>query len=196
MSREKNKTKIRILKATWKLLEENRGGSVRMADIAKLAGISRQALYLHYANRSELLIATTKFIDEEKNVNLRLEPSRTAQDGARRLDYYIEAWGNYIPEIYGVARALIAMQDSDEAADSAWKNRMDAMRQGCEEAVKALGDDQILNTDYSQKEATDILWTLLSVQNWEHLTLDCAWSQENYIKMTKILARRMLLSEK
>ena len=56
MSSEKNSTKFRILEATRKLLESG-DKNVRMSDIAKAVGISRQALYLHYPNRADLLIA-------------------------------------------------------------------------------------------------------------------------------------------
>ena len=112
-----------------------------MADIAKSAGISRQALYLHFPARAELLIATTRHIDEKKNIEARLASSRNAETGIDRLNAYIEAWGNYIPEIHGVARALMALQDSDAAAKLAWEDRMHAVREGCEAAIKALRND-------------------------------------------------------
>ena len=33
-----------------------------------------------------------------------------------RLSLYIEYWGNYVPDIYDVGKALLLEQDSDEAA--------------------------------------------------------------------------------
>lgn len=84
---------------------------------------------------------------------------------------YTNVWGNYIPEIYNIARALLAMQDSDEEAAQAWSDRMQAMLHGCNAAIRALKDEQLLLPDYSQKQVTDILWTILSVRNWEQLTL-------------------------
>ena len=44
------------------------------------------------------------------------------------LDAFIEAWGNYIPEIYGVGRALMAMQETDAEARHAWESRMQLVR--------------------------------------------------------------------
>lgn len=193
MSRNINETQTRILNAAWKLLESGQGNGVRMSDIAKTAGISRQAVYLHFPNRAELLTATTHHIDKVKNVDDRLKASRDASTGVLRLDAFIEAWGNYIPEIYGVAKALIAMQDSDEAAKLAWADRMRDFRDGCQAAVKALKKDGTLSPEHSVKEATDILWTFLSVQSWEHLTQDCGWSHRHYIKATKQLARKLLV---
>lgn len=188
-------TRTRILDSAWKALEEGPGASVRMADIARRAGISRQALYLHFPARAELLIATTRYIDEIKQIDTRLAASRNAETGLERLDAYIEAWGNYIPEIHGVARALLAMQDSDAAAKLAWDDRMGAVREGCAAAIRALQDDGVLSGAYTLDQATDILWALLSVRQWELLRETCGWSQAEYIALTKTVAQRSLLAD-
>ena len=196
MSSGNSGTRDRILKAALKLLEASQGKGVRMTDIAKRAGISRQALYLHFSTRAELLIATTYYLDEVKGVEERLVPSRTAQSGIERLDAFIEAWGTYIPEIYGIAKALLAMRDTDEAAAEAWDERMQDMREGCEAAINALNRDKMLSPDHSPNQATDILWTMLSVRNWEQLTIECGWPQEKYIETLKSLARRIFVAER
>jgi len=71
-------TRTRILKSAWKLLEAEGANAVRMGDIAKAAGISRQALYLHFPARADLLIATTRYLDEVYDIESKLAPSRTA----------------------------------------------------------------------------------------------------------------------
>ncbi len=136
-----------------------------MADIAKRAGISRQALYLHFATRTDLLVATTLYVDQLKDIDARLAPSRSATSGPERLDAYIEAWGNYIPEIYGIARVLLALKA-----------------------------DGRLSSDNTRGQATALLWTLLSVRNWEHLRLDCGWSQKAYIAGIKTSANRLFVA--
>ena len=194
MSSENSETRDRILDAAWTLLEERAGSGVRMSDIARQAGISRQAVYLHFPTRAELLVALTRHIDRVKDTDKRLEASRSAAGGLERLDAFIDAWGNYIPEIHGVARALIAMKDTDEAAAVAWDDRMQAVRHGCKAAVKALHEDGLLRPENSLRQSTDILWTLLSVANWEQLTGACGWTQARYIDAMKSLARAGLLS--
>jgi AcrR family transcriptional regulator len=193
MSSDNSTTRDRILKATLELLEASQGRGVRMTDIAKQAGITRQALYLHFGTRAELLIAATHYLDEIKGSDERLVPSRTAQSGIERLDAFIEAWGSYIPDIYGIARALLAMKDTDDAAAKAWDERMQDMRQGCEAAISALARDNMLSPGYSPDQATDILWTMLSVRNWEQLTIECGWSQARYIETVSSLARRIFV---
>ena len=172
-------TKTRILDTTWKLLEK-RIEKNRMSDIAKAVGISRQALYLHYPTRAELLIATTKHIDTVKKVNQRLELSRTAGSGVERLHFFIKAWGGYIPEIHGISVALRNMRKNDKAEAEAWDDRMQAVRHGCQAAVVAIAKDGKLKFDLSEQIATDILWTLLTIENWEKLVINCGWLQSAY----------------
>ena len=192
MSSEKNPTRQRILETTWKLLENGGGGAVRMSDIAKAAGISRQALYLHFPNRAELLVATTRHVDEVHDIDALLAASRSAAGGAARLETWIAAWGNYIPRIYGIGKALMAMQDSDAEAAAAWDGRMQAVREGCAAAVAALARDGLLTPALTETEAVDLLWSFLSVRVWEQLRLTCGWDQARYVAhLQRSLARAL-----
>lgn len=187
MSSDKNPTRTRILKAAWDMLEENPGVAARMSDIAKKAGVSRQALYLHFPNRTELFIATTKYMDDVFCVQDKLDESRNAPSGRARLDAYVETWVNYIPNIFGIAKTLMVMAETDEDANRAWSERMQDMREGCAAAISALAMDGALKGGWSEKTATDALWALLSITHWELLTRHCGWSQDavaTYFKQT------------
>ncbi|MEQ8300106.1 MAG: TetR/AcrR family transcriptional regulator [Hyphomonas sp.] len=193
MSNQVPETRIRILNAALKRLESADGDTVRVSDVAKEAGVTRQTLYLYFRTRTELLIAVTLYVDELKSSDDRLAASRAAPSGVARLEAYIAAWTDYIPEIYGVARALMAM--NDEEATAAWRQRMQDMWEGCEAAIKALKADGKLNPDYGVKDASDLLWTLLSVRNWEHLRIDREWSQRKYIKHMQDVAQRLFVAD-
>lgn len=195
MSSRDLQTRERILIATVEMLEQHAGRGVRMGDIARAAGISRQAVYLYFGSRAELLEATTKYRDEVLDLDRRLAPSRAAASGVERLARYIEFWGNYIPEIYGVAKALLLVRDTDEAAAAAWQDRMLAMRDGCRAAIEALHADGRLAPGWTPKRATDVLWTMLSVPNWENLTAECGWSTQQYVRWMKTVARRTFVAQ-
>lgn len=177
------------------MLEQSGGRGVRMGDIAKASGISRQAVYLHFASRTELLIAAFLYLGDRLDVKERLAPSRAAATGVERIERYVEFWGEFLPEIYGVARALMMAQDADEAAAAAWKNRMIAMRDGCRAAIDALHADGTLAKEWTRPRATDALMALLQVPNWEYLTMECGWSNKEYIRRMTILARRTFVAE-
>lgn len=166
-----------------------------MSEIATTAGISRQAVYLHFSSRADLLVATTRHMDQVLGIDERLAASRAATTGVERLEAYIECWGNYIPEIYGVAKSLLVMQETDEAAAKAWSDRMLAMREGCQAAIEALQWDGMLATEWSVEEATDLFWMMLSVQNWEQLTVQCGWSTAQYISGIQVLSKHTFVQE-
>ena len=195
MSSNRINTKSRILEVTWRLLESG-NKAIRMADIAKAAGVSRQALYLHFPNRAELLVATTRHIDKVKNVDARLARSRSASSGVERLHAFVDAWGGYIPQIHGISVALRAMRDTDKEAAAAWEDRMQAVRQGCEAAVLAILQDGYLKEGITEITGVDLLWTLLSVENWERLVLECGWSQSEYEQTLKKIAEVSLMSQR
>ena len=190
MSSENIETRIKILKATVRMLEDRGGRGVRMGAIAKAAGVSRQAIYLHFNSRLDLFVATLQYLSEVLDVDSRLAPSRAADTGVERLALYIESWGYFLPEIYGVAKAMLLAQDGDDAAAEAWKDRMLAMREGCHAAIAALDADGTLAKEWQIEPATDVLWTMLCVQNWEHLVNECGWSTQEYVEGIQTMAKR------
>ena len=194
MSSHESDTRTRILDATWKVLEDSKGQGVRMSDIAKAAGISRQAVYLHFENRADLLIAVIRHVDEINGLDARLKAFLDAPSGVERLDALVEVWGNYIPEIHGVAKALLSARDTDDAAATAWADSMGCLRGACEAVVEALREDGALAAEWSAKDAADMMLAALSVQTWEQLTVEFGWPQKRYIARTKALLRGALVA--
>ena len=107
---------------------------------------------------------------------------------------FIHGWGGYIPEVHGLSVALRNMRDGDAEAAAAWDDRMQAVRHGCDAAVVALAADKMLRPDLNNEVATDLLWTLLSVENWARLVCDCGWSQVEYEIQIKRRAEATLLA--
>ncbi|MEZ5715130.1 MAG: TetR/AcrR family transcriptional regulator [Paracoccaceae bacterium] len=150
-------TRTRILVATLDLLSSGDGNAVRMSDIAKRAKVSRQALYMHFKTRAELLEQATYYHDHVLNSDARLAASRAAPTGAERLEAFVTAWADYIPKIYGPARAFLDMERHDPEARAAWAKRMEDMREGVEAAIRALERDGDLGLGPSPDTATDLL---------------------------------------
>ena len=59
MSSDNPTTRTRILDATRDLLDSQPGDGGAHVRYCEAGGVSRQALYLHFPNRTELFIATT-----------------------------------------------------------------------------------------------------------------------------------------
>jgi AcrR family transcriptional regulator len=195
MSTPKPDTPTRILQATLALLEKPHAKLPTMSDIARATGVSRQAVYLHFPSRTDVLVAATRYQDQTNNLAKALAPSRTARSGTERLDAFVTAWGNYIPRIYGVARAILAVTETDAEAAEAGNTRMADMREGCAAAVRALSEDGTLPPHTDPEHATDLLWTILSVRTWENLTQTCGWDQESYLTTVRGLALAALAQD-
>jgi AcrR family transcriptional regulator len=194
MSSEDMDTRTRILEATWRLLEQHQGQGVKMSDIARAVGISRQAVYLHFASRTELMIATMNYVDEVKGLYERLNRLESAQSGAESMDTLVEIWGNYIPEIYGLAKAMLMTKDSDAAMAAAWNNSMGCLRDVCQQTIEMLAREGKLVPAWSIADATDLFVTVVSISNWEQLNKECHWSNEQYIECIKILLKRTFVA--
>jgi len=67
------------------------------------------------------------------------------------------------------------------------------MREGCESVVDALIADGNLASVWNKDNAIDALWTLLLVPNWENLTTQCGWTNQEYVERMKTLTFRTLV---
>ena len=186
-------TRSRILSETVRLMVERRGQKIRISDIAAAAGVSRQAVYLHFPNRTQLLIAAARYVDESNDIEQRLAPLRATRGGRQALRELIEFWGTYIPLIHDLARALLAVRYYDRAAAAAWADRIDNLYFGCRNAIQCLEYDGDLRSDLDPDRAADLLWSLLSIEVWENLTIERGWQVEQYIHWIQEAASRLLI---
>jgi AcrR family transcriptional regulator len=186
-------TRERILRETLRLMEQRRGQGVRIEDIAQAARVSRQAVYLHFGSRTELLIATARYLDQRLRLPERLQGVFREQSAVERVDACTAFWAAYIPEIYGLAKALLTQRGTDEAAAAAWADRMAALYQGCRMVVQCLEEEGLLAPEWTADAAADFFWAALSIETWEHLTMDRGWTQEQYLEQMQRAIKRALL---
>ncbi len=166
------------------------GRGVRMSDVAGAAGVSRQAVYDHFGSRAELMVATVRHGDEVLGLDERLRSYRAATGGVERLGAFVEFWGNYVPEIHGIARALLSARENDEAVAAAWDDRMGVVYEACRDIVERLHRDGALAPGWSLDESADVLWTMLSIRSWESLVLERGWPVSRYVGLMQELTRR------
>lgn len=194
MSSDKLDTRTRILLTTWQLMEKQNGQNVHMSNIAKATGISRQAVYLHFASRTDLMIATMEYVDEVTGLNERLAELESAPTATHLLESAIDVWGNYIPEIYGLAKALLRTRDTDEATAAAWNNSMACLKDACQATIDALEAEGLLAPEWDRLDAIEVLYMMLSIHNWEQLTVECGWSTAKYVAHMQQLAKQAFVT--
>ncbi len=171
-----------ILEAALAALEEN-PHAVNVRRVAQLAGLSRQAVYLHFASRAELLLAAARFVDERLDLPRRLDPTLTAESAERMLRRYAEFLADYNPLLYAVARAADAVRASDPEVAAAWADRLAHRRRGGYQIAQRLGAWNRLAPQWTVRAAGDWLTAQSSVKVWEELVLDLGWSRARFVKM-------------
>src|ERR687889_2246995 len=176
-------------------MEERNGQGVRMSDVAGAAGVSRQAVYDHFGSRADLMVATVRYGDEVLGLDERLGRYRALGSGVERLGAFIEFWGNYVPEIHGIARALMAARETDEAVAAAWDDRMGVVYEACRNIIERLHCAETLAPGWPSNETADLLWTMLSIRNWESLTIERGWSTSRYVGLMQQLTKRTFVRE-
>jgi AcrR family transcriptional regulator len=190
-------TRERILRATWRLLEERRGQNVRLEDVARAASVSRQAVYLHFGSRTTLFVATARYADESLKLMERIREACDAETGVVAIEAYVRFWAAYVPDIYGLAKALLLLRETDEAAAAAWNDRMTALRDGCLTVLRQVdregGPAIRLAAPWTVATAADYFYATLSIPTWESLTIERGWSSEEYVERVTLAVKRALL---
>lgn len=178
MSRQNSRE--RILDVTLALTRRRGGADVTMAEIAKAAQISRQAVYLHFADRADLLVALVRHQDEKRDLASELRKIVEAPNGiaAMRAMVALQASGN--PTIWPVARAVDAVRRRDAAAERSWQDRLRHRLEGCRTIIGRLMEDGVLRGGLDPAEAADLLWTITSLRTWEDLVLGRGWKPAQY----------------
>jgi AcrR family transcriptional regulator len=182
-------SRARVLDAALKLLRRHGHATVTMAQIAKAARLSRQAVYLHFADRAELMAALARHVHESLGLPAAIQRMMTnAQTGIGLIEADVSMQARYNPEVWAVARAVDAVRRTDAAAARAWQERLDSRLDRCRVIVARLESEGLLRPGLSPSIAADLLWTMTSLRMWEDLVLERKWSPEQYQKyVTNVL---------
>src|SRR5580704_5218853 len=113
-------TRTRILEAALKRIDRSKGADVAMAEIAEAAGVSRQALYLHFADRTELLIAVAHHVDARRGLGAKLQAIRDAPDGVAAMLAMVALQAEDNPSLWPIARTFEVVRRTARAAEKAW----------------------------------------------------------------------------
>ena len=195
MSSKKQQTRVRILESARRLLVERGYHGVGLEEVARDAGVSRQALYLHFKSKAELLVAMAQYNDELIGVPEILAPGREAETALEALDAGIAAYGVIEPQIYDVARVINAARHSDEAAEAAWQDRMDVRWDNVRQVIERLQAERLLADGWTMDEAADFVWALVSVHTYEYLVVDQRWTIDQLVGRLQTILRTIIVAE-
>jgi AcrR family transcriptional regulator len=172
-------TRRRILLATWEVIEEI-GADIRISDVAERAGVSRQAIYLHFGDRASLLLALVAFMPETLGFQELLANVFAAESGVEMLRRAVALHSTYSAKIDSVARVLEAAQYQDAALGAAWRDRMKRSRTAHRAIIERIAAEGQLAEGWTVDEAADLFYTITMQGPWRELTRELGWSPEQY----------------
>ena len=186
-------TRTALLDAAWRLLEHAGGAALTMAAVAESAGVSRRALYLHFASRSQLLTALLDHVDESLDLQASLRPVLEAPDAVTALDALAGHVAGYHSRLVTVVRAVDRVRHEDADAAAIWNRSNEAWYSGCEAIAGALAGEGRLAEPWTPGTAADLMWALMSVELVDDLTADRGWSTEDLAHRLGVVLRRTLV---
>jgi AcrR family transcriptional regulator len=175
-------SRLRILDAALALITRRGDASVTMAEIARAARVSRQAVYLHYADRAELLLALVRHLDDKLELPAHIQRIRQAGSGVAAIEAMVRLQVRLNPSIWAVARAFDAVRRTDPAAERSWQDRLSHRLHGCRAVIARLKAEGRLRRGVRPDEAADMLWAFTSLRTWEDFVLERRWSAARYQK--------------
>jgi AcrR family transcriptional regulator len=175
-------TRDRILDTARELTEQD-GAAPTMSALARAVGISRQALYLHFPDRTELMLALVARVDDTEQLQAGRDAIAQAADAAAAIRAWarMQAWRN--PKIAAAARALNDTRHADPAAAAAWADRTGNRMRGAISITERLRAEGRLDPAWTTAEAAALLWELTSFHVWDDLVNDARIAPDRYIEI-------------
>jgi AcrR family transcriptional regulator len=185
----------RIFEAAWNLIVVRGEAGFTMAQIAKKAKISRQALYLHFADRAQLLDALVKYADEKRGLASAIQHIVDAPTAREALDRMVSLQALQNPRVWAIALAFEAVRRTDKAAQRSWQARQARRIDTCRTIIERLRREGALRPTLTVEEATDLLYVMTSLRMWEDLVLVRGWTADEYQqRVTRLLLESLTAS--
>lgn len=172
-------TRSRILIAALALVRRAQG-PIAMSAIAKEAGLSRQALYLVFADRADLFIALLRYVDGQRGIVQEQARIREAPTGVEALMAVVDRQARLGPDFKPLADAFELLRRQDAAVEEAWRDRQGDRLEGCRVVAARLAAEGRLRPGLNPAVAADLIWTVTSVSAWDDLVTRRGWTAAAY----------------
>ena len=179
LSSEKD-TRTKILSAALALIRRRAGADISLGEIARAARLSRQAIYLHFADRADLLTALVRYVDELRGLPGKIRKITNAPSGVDAMREMVHLQASDNPELWPLARVFEAFRYADSAVEQSLQDRLKNRLEGCRAIIARVQSEKKLRPGLEQETAADLLWTITSLRMWEDLVIQRGWSAERY----------------
>lgn len=186
------RTRQRILAAARRLIEVGGGRSVPMSAIGREAGVSRQALYLHFADRTELVVEVLHAIDAEVRTEARPAGAGQVADGHGALRAAVARQGAIMPRLRAVVANLESLRADEPAVAAVLREREMVRLNRCRAVVGRLLSEGSLRPGLDCEAAAVLVWNATSHRSWEAACDVAGWTTDTWVEHTTAVLDEVL----
>jgi AcrR family transcriptional regulator len=181
MSSGRSDTRTAILRAARDLFEAQGYFGAGLEAVAKTAGVSRQAIYLHFASKSELLAALHQHI-YEADVLPAIERQRiwTAPNSRDALDAFIAASVEVVSKVWRIHEVLVTARRHHPEVNETLRPREEERYAEIVKLGRWMKKEGALPSTMQVATFADIFWGLTSTGTYINLVVERGWSVDRY----------------
>jgi AcrR family transcriptional regulator len=166
-------TRTQILEAARALFEELGYYGAGLEAVAKKAGVSRQAIYLHFPSKAELLTALHLHVfDTDVVPALRRHPITDAMSGLDVLDATIAVDVEIVARVWRIHESLTVARRQHPEVDQTLIPREEEHYEGLLDVGRRLERDGALPPTMPVGLFADMLWGLMNIGTYRNLVIE------------------------
>jgi AcrR family transcriptional regulator len=189
------RTRTALLSSAREILEARGFEALTMTAVAERAGVTRRAAYLHFATRAELIGALFDFVADTEGLEESLRRVSEAPDAVSALDEWAAHLARYHVRLLAVDRAVERVRHVDADAAAHRKRVVAEKLSNCRRLVSRLEQERRLARSWTEETASDMLFSLISSDMIEALTLDRRWSRRRLADHLALLFRSAFVAD-
>jgi len=176
-----------ILDAARRLFESKDFIAVTLDEVARKAGVSRQAVYVNFGSRAGLLVALVGYVDEIGGLQVKIAKVLDSPTALGALEALVDFRARYAPSIFRLATHVDAARRFDADAEATWQGRMRYRYTHSRAVAHRLAAEGVLAAGWTEADAADLIWSLTSIRTYEDLVVDRGWSLSKYRQRVKAI---------
>lgn len=175
------RTRAALLAAAGELLDEIGYEGVTPNAVAGRAGVTRRAVYLHFGSCDELIVA----LFTESSARPPSAPANTADHAPASgpLEQWVRDTAEHQLRMCALLRAVEHVRSTNVSIRARAQPLTSAQHAACHSIALRLADEGGLRPPWTVQATADLLWSLTSPRLFEALTVDRAWTADNYVRM-------------
>jgi AcrR family transcriptional regulator len=169
-------------------------GATSIEAIANLAGVAVPTFYATYGSKRALLFALLDAADAQANVVALQDSLRDAAEAPRRqlclMVSFSRRFYQQSADLIEVARSAGSMEPDLAAL---WAEGEQRRLRGVAPIVRSWAAAGALRPHLSERDALDILWSLMGADNYRLFVTERGWPPERYEKWLTATLKTLLL---